>query len=113
MGFVAFSLGNAVGTQFWLDKYKPDNRIPWVIVLISSSCAIACTFAQRTLYARENRKRDSMKREALRAGTNFAVFEEYMMVETTDSDGKVHQRKVDKMYLDLTDGENLAFRYVL
>lgn len=54
-----------------------------------------------------------MKAEARRKGVGAAAFEEYMTVETTDLDGGLRQRRVDKMYLDLTDGENLAFRYIL
>lgn len=110
---IGFSLGNALGTQFWLDRYKPTDRIPWGLTLMAELPAISCTFALRYLFARENRKREGMKAEALRTGVSLAAFEEYSMVETTDDEGKVVRRKIDKMYLDLTDTENIAFRYVL
>ena len=34
-------------------------------------------------------------------------------VETRGKDGELIRSRVDKMFLDLTDRENLAFRYVL
>ena len=39
-------------------------------------------------------------------------FEDFQVVEIM-KDGKVIRERVDKTFLDLTDRENLAFRYVL
>ena len=54
-----------------------------------------------------------MKEEAVRAGTSLAAYDEHAVVETTGAEEKEVRKRVDKMYLDLTDGENLAFRYAL
>lgn len=54
-----------------------------------------------------------MKEEAMRSGVGKDKFEEYAEVETTDAEGKMIKQRVDKMFLDMTDKENLAFRYVL
>ena len=65
------------------------------------------------MFSKENKRRDALRAEAQGTGEGLAAFEENMMVETVETDGKVRVRRVDKMYLDLTDHENLAFRYVL
>ncbi len=100
-------------SQFWLDKYKPDNRVPWAIVTTTCSISALLALLMRILFERENKRRDGLKAEALRIGEGTGAFAESMLVETVDVDGKVYKRRVDKMYLDLTDGENLVFRYVL
>lgn len=69
--------------------------------------------ALRWLFVRENRRRDAMKAEAIARGESTSRFEDHAVVDTTDKDGNPIQMRVDKMYLDLTDKENLAFRYVL
>ncbi|KAJ3558280.1 hypothetical protein NM688_g1012 [Phlebia brevispora] len=113
MIFIGWSLGNALGSQYWLDKYKPDNRVPWGIVLLSCLMSMLLMYIMRMMFSKENKRRDALRAEAQRTGEGLAAFEENMMVETVETDGKVRVRRVDKMYLDLTDHENLAFRYVL
>ena len=113
VSMIGFSLGNALGPQFWLEKYKPTNRVPWGLTLMAALVSVSCTLALRYLFARENHRRDAMKAEAMRTGASMAPFNEWSLVETVGPDGKIIRRKLDKMYLDLTDGENLAFRYVL
>ena len=113
MSMIGFALGNALGPQFWLDKYKPNNRIPWGLTLMSALVSISCVLALRFLFARENRRREYLKLEAARTGGDPTPFEEWSMMEMTTGGGEVVRRRVDKMYLDLTDSENLAFRYVL
>ena len=49
---IGFALGNALGPQFWLDKYKPTNRVPWGLTLMAALTSIGCTFALRYLFAR-------------------------------------------------------------
>lgn len=110
---IGFALGNALGPQFWLDKYKPSNRIPWALTLMAALVSIFSTVALEFLFSRENKRRDALKAQALRSGVGLSAFDEYAFVESRDDEGKTTRRKVDKMYLDLTDGENLAFRYVL
>ena len=80
---------------------------------MSHLCAILCTIATRWVLVRENARRDALKAEAQRTGKGLSAFEETAEVETTDKDGRIIRTRVDKMYLDLTDKENLAFRYVI
>ncbi len=53
------------------------------------------------------------KQDAQRTKTGLASHEEYALVTTAVTTGKGFRGRIDKMYLDLTDGENLAFRYVV
>lgn len=64
-------------------------------------------------FVSENKRRDAMKAAAEANGESLSRFGDYAMVQTTDKDGKHIEMRVHKMYLDLTDQENLAFRYVL
>ena len=61
----------------------------------------------------ENKHRDAMKLEATATGAGLEKFDDYAYLETTDDQGRVKRTKVDKAFLDMTDKENLAFRYVL
>lgn len=58
-----------------------------------------------------------MREESERTGEGKERFESWMEVEVEKRDEKgsvkTVREKVDKNFLDLTDGENLAFRYVL
>ncbi|KAI5121702.1 hypothetical protein M0805_002095 [Coniferiporia weirii] len=110
---VGYALGQILCTQFWRDEYRPRNLVPWGITLMSHLCAILCTLALRSLFVRENARRDALRAEAEASGKSLAAFENFAFVETTDKDGNVIQSRVDKTFLDLTDKENLAFRYVL
>lgn len=72
-----------------------------------------CTLALRYLFARENQRRDALRAEAERTGDGQEKFQSWAYVEIQGKDGAVSKRKVDKAFLDMTDKENLAFRYVL
>ena len=106
------SLGNTLAPQFWLDKYKPANHVPWGVVLMANLISVICTISLRTLYKLENERRDRSKAEALRTGVRADVFQEFVVLETTDEESKT-VRKVEKRLLDLTDSENKVFQYVL
>ncbi|KAH8113932.1 MFS general substrate transporter [Phellopilus nigrolimitatus] len=112
---VGYSLGQILCTQFWKDQYKPINRVPWGITLMSHLCSIVCVLVLRWHFVRENARRDVLREQAEAAGNRhiLAMFDEFAMVEMTDKEGCVIRKRVDKMFLDLTDTENLAFRYVL
>lgn len=110
---VGYSLGQILCTQFWKQKYRPENHVPWGITLMSHLCSIICLLILRWIFVSENKRREAMKAEAISRGEGLSRFEDYAIVDTTDKDGNPIQMRVDKMYLDLTDKENLAFRYVL
>ena len=54
--------------------------------------------------------KENKRREALQA---FQAQEDYGYVEKVDSGGQVIREKVDKSMMDMTDRQNLAFRYAL
>ena len=109
------SLGNTLGPQFWVNKYKLEDHVPWGIILMANLVSIACTLALRMSFSRENKRRESAKEDARKTGVGLEAFDDYMILNagTTRTDGKAVEQKVDKMFLDLTDTENKAFRYVL
>ncbi|KAG9082211.1 hypothetical protein FS749_007035 [Ceratobasidium sp. UAMH 11750] len=104
---VGYSLGQILCTQFWRAKYKPRNYVPWGINLCTYVVNIILILTIRYVLQKENRRRD-----ALQSSTD-AAYEEHGYVERTDADGRVVRQKVDRGLLDLTDRENLSFRYVL
>ena len=54
-----------------------------------------------------------MLAEAEASGKGAERFENFAYLETTDEKGSVTKTKIDKAFLDMTDKENLAFRYCL
>ncbi|KAL5523135.1 hypothetical protein ACEPAF_1402 [Sanghuangporus sanghuang] len=109
---VGGALGQICSTQFWKDKYKPSYRVPFGIILMSHCVAAILMLVARFRLDAENKRRDRLKAEAEKTGIGKESFEEWAIVEV-EKDGKIVKEKIDKTFLDLTDGENLAFRYVL
>lgn len=105
---VGYSLGQILCTQFWRAQYKPRNYVPWGINLASYVGDIILILAIRYVLQTENKRRD-----ALQASGKHEYEEHDGYVERTDSNGQVVRQKVDRGLLDMTDRENLSFRYVL
>lgn len=99
---IGYALGQILCTQFWLQKYRPRNLVPWGICLASYVGDFILLLAIRTMLSRENARRDRLQ------GGSPREEDEYGWVEV---DGQ--KRKVEKSLMDLTDRENLSFRYVL
>ncbi|CAE6411066.1 unnamed protein product [Rhizoctonia solani] len=102
---VGYSLGQVLCTQFWRDEYKPRNYVPYAICLASYACDFILLFSIRYVLKKENERRDALQADQAQ--------EDYGYVERVDSDGQVVRQKVDKGMLDLTDRQNLSFRYAL
>lgn len=107
------SVGQILCTQFWKEQYRPRDIVPWAITLASHFATMPLTLALRYMFAHENRRRDVLRDEAEHTGVGREKFESWAYVEVEGPDGGLVRRKVDKAFLDLTDKENLAFRYVL
>ncbi|KAJ7615528.1 MFS general substrate transporter [Roridomyces roridus] len=108
----AYCIGNAVGPFMWLDKYKPRNRVPWIIIGV---CYLACMFLLliiRYVLAAENKRRDREAAERVVGGAQDDQYEHFY-VERVGQAGVVEKVHVDKEFLDLTDWQNRDFRYVL
>lgn len=65
----------------------------------------ALLFAIRYALNKENKRRDALQ--------VFQAHDEYGYLENVDSEGEVVRQKINKGMLDMTDRENLAFRYAL
>ena len=65
----------------------------------------ALLFAIRYVLSSENKRRDTLQVPQAN--------EEFGFVEKIDEQGQVLRKKMDKGLLDMTDRQNLAFRYAL
>ncbi|ETW84170.1 major facilitator superfamily [Heterobasidion irregulare TC 32-1] len=100
----AYCIGNSAGPFMWQARYKPRNRVPWIIIGV---CYLACMllmYSIRLLLSRENKRRDNEPHDD--------TYED-VYVEKVMEDGSRVEVKVLKEFLDLTDRQNREFRYVL
>ncbi|KAJ7027370.1 major facilitator superfamily domain-containing protein [Mycena alexandri] len=98
-------IGNAAGPFMWIDKYKPRNRIPWIIIGVCYITCMAILLLIRYILAAENKRRD--------AEPKMDDAYDNVYVERLSSEGVMEKVKVDREFLDLTDRQNRDFRYVL
>ncbi|KAJ7270534.1 MFS general substrate transporter [Mycena rebaudengoi] len=97
---IGYALGQTLCTQFWKAQYEPKFIVPWTIYLASYAADIAIVTALWFLSRAENARKDALPAEK---GNEAAA----------DDFGYLRTVKVEKGFLDLTDRQNLAFRYVL
>ncbi|KAJ7153330.1 MFS general substrate transporter [Mycena filopes] len=100
----AYCIGNSAGPFMWQAKYKPRNRVPWIVIGICYACCMILVLVIRQLLIAENKRRDA---EPARDDGYDDVY-----IERPTPDGAVEKVKVDKEFLDLTDIQNRDFRYV-
>jgi hypothetical protein len=80
------------------------NHVPWAVI---SSCIFTClllVLLLRFMLARENKRRENQPRDE----RYDAVF-----IDQELADGTRVEKRVDKVFLDLTDLQNRDFRYAL
>lgn len=70
-------------------------------------------FVIQFVLSSENKRRDRLYQDALASGKSLSDFDEFGYLELEDEKGVRVKRKVEKALLDITDKQNLAFRYVL
>ncbi|KAL1876849.1 hypothetical protein VTK73DRAFT_9151 [Phialemonium thermophilum] len=103
---VGYGLGNILSPQLFQPRYKPRYLVTWGVIL-----GVACVLPTivvlylRFYLDRENKRRDRLVQQGL--------VQEIGIVERTDENGARVEEVVDARQLDLTDRENMAFRYVL
>ncbi|KAH8814585.1 major facilitator superfamily domain-containing protein [Flagelloscypha sp. PMI_526] len=102
---IAYCIGNSAGPFMWQNKYKPRNRIPWIIIVICYFCCQCLLLIIRFILSRENTRRDAEKH-------GEDPFDD-VWIEKVDTEGNIEKLKVPKEYQDLTDRQNRDFRYVL
>jgi hypothetical protein len=114
----------------WLDKYKPRNTVPWIVIVISYSLCVVMLLGIRWRLSYENKQRDKLQAEngvsgrpdpalpgyPLTHGPHANAIQseddEYGYVDEVLDDGTKITHKVDKAFKDLTDKQNLSFRSV-
>jgi ACS family allantoate permease-like MFS transporter len=122
---LGYSVGQMVSPQPWKEKYKPRNYIPWAILMGAWAGQIVIILLFYYHIKAENRRRDDRVAE-LRAehppgDENAGIdthpeleeYGEYSWYNVPVPGGGTKRERVEKRFLDLTDKENLAFRYVL
>ena len=81
--------------------FTHSSLLPWA----SYFGDFALLFAIRYVLNRENKRRDALQ--------THQAHEEYGYLEKVESEGQVVRQKINKGMLDMTDRQNLAFRYAL
>ncbi|KAH8694305.1 allantoate permease [Talaromyces proteolyticus] len=103
---IGYGLGNIISPQLFRPQWKPRYRPTWIILLVVAAILPATIVLFLRFYLnQENNRRDSLQSESQVIDNG--------LVETVKEDGTVETHIVDNNQLDLTDRENLKFRYVL
>ncbi|KAK1765153.1 major facilitator superfamily domain-containing protein [Phialemonium atrogriseum] len=106
MYHVGYGLGNILSPQLFQPQYKPRYVVTWSVILgVACVLPMVVVLYLRWYLVRENKRRDALAERGL--------VREIGIVEHVDENGVSTEEVVDARQLDLTDKENLAFRYVL
>lgn len=104
---IGYGLGNILSPQLFQPQYKPRYVVTWAVIL-----GLACIFPMililylRYYLVKENKRRDQLQSQGL-------INEVGILEHASKDEGASRDEVVDARQLDLTDRENLAFRYVL
>ncbi|TRM59317.1 major facilitator superfamily domain-containing protein [Schizophyllum amplum] len=101
---IFYAIGNAAGPFMWKKQYQPRNHVPWAVIACCSFISGLLLLALRFTLASENKRR---------AASHESDSLDDVYVEQKDDSGAVHEAKVDRAFLDLTDKQNVKFRYIL
>ncbi|TQV94509.1 hypothetical protein V2A60_005550 [Cordyceps javanica] len=102
----AYGLGNIISPQLFRPQWKPRYRPTWIILLIIAAVIPAVIVAVLRVYLQqENTRRDKIERET--------PVEDHEVIEIVNENGSSSRQVVYRNQLDLTDRQNLKFRYVL
>ncbi|KAI0888692.1 MFS general substrate transporter [Annulohypoxylon maeteangense] len=103
---VGYGLGNILSPQLFQEKYKPRYIVTWWVILwVACVLPTFIVLYLRWYLVKENKRRDLLAQRG--------EIREVGVIEHIDEDGERREEVVDARQLDLTDRENLAFRYVL
>ncbi|KZT60921.1 MFS general substrate transporter [Calocera cornea HHB12733] len=103
---IGYALGQILCTQFWKAQYRPRDTVPWAIILMSEGITICLIILLRVLLIRENKRRDALQADEKDEQGEYGYVEQ-------EENGHIVRRRVEKRLMDLTDRENLSFRYAL
>lgn len=103
---VGYGLGNILSPQLFQPQYAPRYIVTWAVILGVACVLPTCIVLYLRWYlVKENNRRDELDR--------LGKIQEVGIVQHLDEGGETTEDVVDARQLDLTDRENLAFRYVL
>ncbi|CAK5282685.1 unnamed protein product [Mycena citricolor] len=86
----AYCIGNSAGPFMWQQKYRPRNRIPWIVIAICYACCMIIVLVLRAMLKRENARRDNEP-----PAVGHAAYEDVYVERVVQ--GKVERVKVDKV----------------
>ena len=122
---VGYSVGQMVAPQPWKEEYKPRNAIPWTILMAAWAGQVVIIVIFYFYLNGENRKREERvallrsehppvdEKAGIDVHPDLEPYEEYSWVDISGCGGGNKRERVEKRFLDMTDKENLTFRYVL
>ncbi|PSN72464.1 MFS general substrate transporter [Corynespora cassiicola Philippines] len=103
---VGYGLGNILSPQLFQPQYAPRYIVTWAVILgVACVLPMAIVLYLRWYLVRENRRRDELDR--------LGKVQEVGIIQHVGEDGDSNEEVVNVNQLDLTDRENLKFRYVL
>jgi len=108
-----YSLGQTLCTQFWKQQYSPHFLVPWGITLASIVSAAGIVVLLRWILSNRNISREASEAATIHNDKYNDRFNDSGLVAITDEKGGIVMVEVDKSLLDITDKDNLSFRYVL
>ncbi|KAJ3808560.1 major facilitator superfamily domain-containing protein [Lentinula lateritia] len=103
---IGYAIGNFASPFIWKSEYQPRNHVPWDFLVTSMGASILILLTLRTMLARENAHRD---RETCQDDYDNV----YLPSKESELGAAQSKRKIDKVFLDLTDLQNRDFRYTL
>ena len=122
---LGYSVGQMLSPQPWKESYRPRNTIPWSILMGAWGGQVLVIIGFYLHINGENRRRDARVAQLRaehppgdeKAGVDIhpdlEPYEEYSWVNVPVPGGGTKRERVEKRFLDLTDKENLSYRYVL
>ncbi|PWN51460.1 MFS general substrate transporter [Violaceomyces palustris] len=113
INLIGYCLGNIVGPLMWLEKYKPMNKVPWSVITACYTICPMLLLCIRFILQRENARRDAL--QSSQPSTATTAEEVVLKLDGGRADSEKGQitAKIDTAFLDLTDRENINFRYPL
>ncbi|CAO1620625.1 unnamed protein product [Parajaminaea phylloscopi] len=113
---IAYCIGNLVGPYIWQAKFAPHNTVPWAVCLVIFFLLIPVSYSADYVMRTENKRRDAAFGSPTEGG-GAAAHEVTINVADKDigagGEGGAHTHRLDTAFLDLTDRQNMNFRYPL
>ncbi|CAO1613024.1 unnamed protein product [Sympodiomycopsis kandeliae] len=108
---VGYCIGNLVGPYIWRSQYSPMNTLPWGVVLVSYFATIPIAWALHFIMATRNNKRDAM--QSVEHHDNKVPVRLHSEHDQEKHAHASSPEQLDTAFMDLTDRQNINFRYPL